>query len=132
MFTEEELDEEPELRTYFCAFCKSKLDHLQQGIDNTIWRCNECMVYYDTNIQDLPLKNISGHRIRTSPEFEYYQVYDENDINTIFMQGIDADEQGSIPRNVEMLRDDGFRIKHIRVKGLPTEALAAMRELDGL
>ncbi len=24
MFTEEELDEEPEQRIYFCAFCKSK------------------------------------------------------------------------------------------------------------
>ena len=61
MFTEEELEEEEdEVATYYCAFCKSKLDHLQGRIDNTIWRCNGCMTYYDTSIQDMPLKNISG------------------------------------------------------------------------
>ena len=51
-------------------------------------------------IQDLPLKNISGQRIRAYPEFEYYQVYDENDINTIFIYGIDADKLGyqSLPK----------------------------------
>jgi ribosomal protein L37AE/L43A len=55
MFTEEELEDENEIQ-YFYSLCKSKLDHLQQGIDNTIWRCNECMACYDTNVQDLPLK----------------------------------------------------------------------------
>ena len=66
MFKEVELeDEEPE--QYYCALCKSKLDHLQQGIDDTIWRCNECMTYYDTSIQDMPLKDISGQRIKTYP-----------------------------------------------------------------
>jgi len=41
-----------------------------------------------------------------------------------------APEQNS-PGNIEIVRDDDFRIKHIKVKGLPTEALAAMNELDG-
>ncbi|HZD33582.1 MAG TPA: hypothetical protein VE130_00115, partial [Nitrososphaeraceae archaeon] len=54
LFTEEGLEDgEPEHRSYFCALCKSKLDHLQ-GIDDTIWRCNDCVVYYDTSIQDIP------------------------------------------------------------------------------
>ena len=90
------------------------------------------MAYYDTSIQDMPLKNIRGQRIRTYPEFEY-QVNDENDINTIFMQGIDADELGyqSVPKNAEILRDDD-RVKHIKVRGSLVEALAAMNEMDGL
>ena len=130
LFTEEELEDENEIE-YYCALCKSKLDHLREGIDDTIWRCNNCMAYYDTNIQDLPLKNISSQRIRAYPEFEYYQEYDENDINTIFMQGIDADELGyqSSPKTVEILRDDN-RVKHIKVRGSLVEALAAMNEMD--
>ncbi len=41
----------------------------------------------------------------------------------LLLLGIDIGEQDSIP-GVEVLRDDGFRHKHIRVKGLPTEVLA--------
>jgi hypothetical protein len=90
------------------------------------------MVYYDTSIPDLPLKNINGQRIKAYPEFEYYQVYDENDIYTIFMQGIDADRlrYQSVPKNVEILRDDD-RVKHIRVRGTLVGALAAMNDLEG-
>jgi ribosomal protein L37AE/L43A len=132
MFTEEELeDEEPEQRTYFCAFCKSKLDHLREGIDNTIWRCNECMTYYDTNIQDFPLKNISNSGVKTYSEFQYYPVFDEDAPDMIFMQGINPDEQSSIPKNVEILRDDN-RVKHIQVKGSLVVAIAAMNEMDNV
>ena len=96
MLTEEDLEEEPEQRTYFCAFCKSKLDHLQLDVDDTIWRCNNCMAYYDTNTQDMPLKDISSTGVKTYPEFQYYPVFEEDGPGMIFMQGINPDEERSI------------------------------------
>lgn len=47
----------------------------------------------------------------------------------VFVEGIDIGEQDSIP-GVEVLRDDGFRHKYIRVKGVLIEALSAMNEID--
>lgn len=58
-----------------------------------------------------------------------YPTYDTEDLNMVFVKGIDIGEQDSIP-GVEVLRDDGFRHKHIRVKGLPIEALSVMNEID--
>lgn len=46
-------DENLEQRQYFCALCKARLDFLKET--GTIWRCNECMQYYDTSIQDAPV-----------------------------------------------------------------------------
>ena len=68
--------------------------------------------------------------MKTFPELDKYPTYEENDIYMSVVQGIDPDEYDSIPRNVEELRDDGHH-KKIRVKGLPTEALAMMNEMDG-
>jgi hypothetical protein len=128
ILTEEDFEEEePEQRQYFCAICKSRLDYLEGS--KTIWRCNECTEYYDTNNQDVPLKDISELRVKTYPELSYYQTWDEEDPNMVFMEQIDLGEQ-NIPRNVEILRDD-HRVKHIRIRGSPVEALAAMNELDG-
>src|SRR5918996_5257647 len=121
-------NENKERREYFCAICQSKLDYLK-NLD--MWFCSACVQYYDTKIQDVPIKNLSESKVKTFPELDKYPTYGENDIYMSFVQGIDPDEYDSIPRNVEVLRDDGFRIEHIRVRGLPTEALAAMNELDG-
>ncbi|MGC1133643.1 MAG: hypothetical protein WA941_12535 [Nitrososphaeraceae archaeon] len=69
-------------------------------------------------------------KVRTYTELSHYPTYEENDIYRPFMEGIDVGEQdNNIPGNIEVVYDDG-RHKHIRVKGLPTEALAAMNELD--
>jgi|ERR687898_2044041 NAD-dependent DNA ligase len=54
-FTLEDLEEDPEERTYWCAICKSKLVYLTNP--ETIWRCDNCLSYYDTKIQDRPIKN---------------------------------------------------------------------------
>jgi hypothetical protein len=67
-------------------------------------------------------------RVKTYEQFQYYLVLDDNDPNMIFVEGIDPDER-SKRGNVETLRDDN-RVKHIRVKGLPTEALSAMNGID--
>jgi hypothetical protein len=42
-------------------------------------------------------------------------VLEEDGPNMIFMQGINADELGyqGLPKKVEIIRDDGFRIEHI-------------------
>lgn len=128
LLTEEDWeDEDKERREYFCSICKSKLDYLKDT--ETIWRCNECMQYYDTSIQDVPIKDMSESKVKVYPELDRYPTYDTEDPNMVFVEGIDIGEQGSIP-GVEVLRDDGFRHKHIRVKGLPIEALSSMNEID--
>ena len=48
----------------------------------------------------------------------------------IFMQGIYPEEYDNTPGNVEIIRDEGFRNKHIRVRGSPIDAMAAMNRLD--
>ncbi|HZD35627.1 MAG TPA: hypothetical protein VE130_10515 [Nitrososphaeraceae archaeon] len=131
IFTAEEgLEEEPEARKYFCAICRSKLDYLKGT--KTIWRCNECMEYYDTKIQDKPISNNKGFKVRPHHEINRYPKFAEDDTNIPFLKGISLDEkQGS--NNIEILRQstDG-RIKKIHVKGSLVEALSAnLNELDG-
>jgi hypothetical protein len=46
----EDDDQEPEERTYWCAICKSSLVYLNHS--DTVWRCDNCMTYYDTKIHD--------------------------------------------------------------------------------
>jgi len=128
ILTEEDLEEEePEQRQYWCAICKARLDFLKET--GTIWRCNECMEYYDTSIQDVPVKDLSESKVRTYPELDRYPTYDESDVYLPFVEGINPDTDGDITSNIEVVYLDGLR-KHIRVKGLPTEALSIMNELD--
>lgn len=90
------------------------------------------MSYYDTNTQDMPLRDISSTRVKAYSEFQYYPTMDENDPDMIFIQGIDlSGVEDSTSGNVEILRDDQ-RVKHIRVRGSPVEAMASMNEIDGL
>jgi len=116
LLTEEDLEEEdPEQRHYFCAICKSTLDFLKDT--ETIWRCNECMQYYDTSIQDAPIKDMSESRVRVYQELDHYPEYDENDPRMIFVEGIEQDADEYTPSNIEVISDDGHH-KHIRCKGL--------------
>ena len=119
-------DENKEQRHYWCATCEGKLDYLK---NMDMWFCSACVQYYDTKIQDVPIKNLSESKVKTFPELDKYPTYGENDIYMSFVQGIDPDEYDSIPRNVEVLRDDS-RVKHIRVKGSLVEALKTMNEID--
>jgi ribosomal protein L37AE/L43A len=71
ILTEEDLEEEePEQRQYWCAICKSRLDFLKET--GTMWRCNECMEYYDTSIQDVPVKDLRESKVRTYTELQHY------------------------------------------------------------
>jgi hypothetical protein len=47
----------------------------------------------------------------------------------IFLQGIKTDKQNTIG-NVEIRRDNGFRIKHTRVRGSLVELLSKINEMD--
>jgi hypothetical protein len=91
-------DEEPERREYYCSICKSRLDFLKDA--ETICRCNECMQYYDTSIQDVPIKDVSESKVRIYSELDKFPTYEENDIWMPFMEGIDVGEQdNNIPGN---------------------------------
>ncbi|MGH9985754.1 MAG: hypothetical protein ACRD8W_17560, partial [Nitrososphaeraceae archaeon] len=117
---------DPELREYWCAICHGKLDYIRYM---DMWYCNACVEYYDTKIQDVPIKNIKDNRVKTYAELEHYHQLDDDDIFMPFVQGVSPDADEDIPSNIEVVSDDGHH-KKICVKGLPTEALAAMNELD--
>ena len=50
------------------------------------------MEYYDTKIQDVPVKDIKDSRVKTYPELSHYPTYEENDIFTPFIEGINPDQ----------------------------------------
>jgi hypothetical protein len=81
-----ELEGEPEEREYHCAICKAKLEYIKSL---EMWNCSECSQYYDTKIQDVPVKNISEFRVTLWSELQHYPTYDENDPNILFIEGID-------------------------------------------
>jgi hypothetical protein len=127
IFTNDTLDdEEPEARKYFCAVCRSKLTYMKHT--RTIWRCDNCSEFYDTKIQDTPISNNEGFKVRPHHEINRYPRLDKNDVNTPFIKGINLDElENSF--NIEIQRQSADRrIQHIRIKGSPTEALVAMNE----
>lgn len=129
LLTEDNLEEEnKEERQYWCAICQSKLDYIK---NMDMWYCSACVQYYDTKIQDVPIKDLSDSKVRVSAELQHYPTYDEGDIYSPFIEAINPDaDSEDIPSGIEIVSDDGHN-KHIRVKGLPTEALSAMNELDG-
>ena len=89
-FAMEDFEGEPEERTYWCALCKSELVYLSHS--ETIWRYDNCLSYYDTKIQDTPIKDKSEFKLHSY--HDPYQQYDENDPNFQFIQGIDIEEGG--------------------------------------
>jgi len=112
LFTAEEDDEEPETKRYWCAICKSKLTYMQHT--DTIWRCDNCQEYYDTKIQDTPIANNKGFKIRPHHEINRYPKFDEDDSNVPFVKSINLDEPEN--SNIEILRQSADRrIQHIRI-----------------
>src|ERR687891_1306937 len=85
---------------YWCTICKSKLVYLNHT--NTIWRCDNCLSYYDTKIQDRPVKDKSEFKLRSY--HDPYTQFDEDDPNIVFVEGIniEAREQGG--DGVEIIR----------------------------
>lgn len=79
-------------------------------------------------LNNVPIKDTKDFRSKVYADLQVNPTFDENDF--AFFEGIDFGEEQELDSNVEILRDDQ-RVKHIRVKGLPSEALAAMNDLDG-
>lgn len=121
MFTEEDLEDE-EINTFYCSLCKCKLEWL---IGPGEYFCGECGVTYDPRIQDKPLVDTKDFKVRTYPEFEYYQVYDDKDIKAAFMEGVDLDrDEVYESQDVELVRSSpDERVKVYRVHGLPEDAM---------
>jgi ribosomal protein L37AE/L43A len=121
-------DEEPEERTYWCAVCKSRLEYLKDS--DTIWRCDNCMEYYDTKIQDSPIKDNSGFKVKPHSDLMFYPTEDAEDIP--FVQGINPDtiDEEDQP-DIEIVRTSADRrIQHIHVKCSPERALRLIAEQD--
>jgi hypothetical protein len=87
---------------------------------NTVFRCDGCNEWYDTSIQDTPIKNITKYR--ATPHFElqrYPVISDEEDAP--FVKAVDLD---TVVEDIENRYGDS-RIKRIHVKGSFVDAIAA-------
>lgn len=107
----------PEQRRHHCALCKGPLDYLTGS--NTIFRCDSCNEYYDTSIQDTPIKNITKFRATPHSELMRYPTDDAEDAP--FVGAIDLDTDVEYIEN----RDYSNRIQRIRVKGDFASAIKA-------
>jgi len=131
ILTEEDYEEEdPEQRHYFCALCKSRLDFLKET--GTMWRCNECMEYYNTSIQDVPVKDLIESKVRTFPELDHYPTAEEDDIWLPFIESINPDQEEDYDQEgVELVSaSHDNRIQHLKVKGDITKALSAQHDFE--
>lgn len=89
----EELEPEPEQRQYWCAECKSPLSYLRAS--NTIWRCDECLSYYDLNIQDSPIRDKGPFKL-----VPYQQHYPSADDDSFF-EAIDLNKENEPETSIQ-------------------------------
>lgn len=123
MFTYED-NEDPEEREYYCTICKGRLEYLG---DLNEWFCTICNQYYDTKIQDKPLKNKSGFKLHS--HHDPYRQYDEEDPYIPFIKGVDVEDVAGDVEEVELVKSSpDRRVQTIRVRGSLAEALNATRE----
>lgn len=108
----EEIEGDPETRHYFCI-CKSPLTYLKGS--ESIWRCDNCIEYFDTRIQDSPIRDKEPFKL--VPYQQHYPQYDENDPHQIFVEGIDLN------KDLETREHDDRRVQTIHVKGSFADAI---------
>ena len=120
---EEEEDEDPRERKYYCALCGTKLQWLQGTPE---WMCNHCGHTLDTSLQDIPIKDPNQDRVKVYQELDNSPVFDDHDPMLPFAEGIEVDELAGESEDIELVKTSAdHRIQHIRVRGLPSEALNA-------
>jgi hypothetical protein len=83
---------------------------------DTIWRCDNCLSYYDTKIQDIPIKNKSEFKLFAHSEHNPYAIMDVDDPSLPFIEGIDIDER-LLQDQEQLSRSQEQRIQHIHVRG---------------
>ncbi|MGH9953671.1 MAG: hypothetical protein ACRD5J_18805, partial [Nitrososphaeraceae archaeon] len=103
-------NEEPEERTYWCAICKSRLEYL--NCSDTIWSCDNCIEYYDTKIQDSVVKDKSDFKLVPYSGLQHYPTADAEDIP--FLEAINPNDK---EENPETRTYENQRIQHIHIKG---------------
>ena len=124
IFTAEEEEEENPLdRKYYCALCGTKLQWLQGTPE---WLCTKCGHTLDTSLQDVPIKDPNQDRVKVYQELDNTPVFDDHDFMTPFAQGIDVDELAGDSEDVELVKTSpDHRIQFLRVKGNMEQALNA-------
>jgi hypothetical protein len=116
-YSEDDEEEEPEERTYWCSICENKLVYLRHL--ETVWRCNNCLSYYDTKIQDTPIKDKSDFKLFAHSEHNPYATMDVDDSSLPFVQGIDPNREPEEDKGYEVTYQSGDkRIEHQRVKDM--------------
>ncbi|MGA7368018.1 MAG: hypothetical protein WBX01_02740 [Nitrososphaeraceae archaeon] len=59
----------------------------------TVWRCNECIQYYDTKIQDTPITNNNKFKVTPHSDISRYPKIDDEDTNIPFVKGVNLNLQ---------------------------------------
>jgi len=130
IWTEEDLDDEPEeVKRYYCAMCKSRLEHLPKL---EYWQCSSCSEVYDNKyLHDTPLKSITDHKLMPHTALQYYPQYDDDDPNIPFVSAVDIDdnlEEEDNPDFQVTKSSSDNRVKFIKVRGSPADALAMTKQ----
>lgn len=55
-----------------------------------MWTCSECSSYYDTKIQDVPVKNVIQFKVTPWFELQHYPTIDSDDTEIPFIEGIEG------------------------------------------
>lgn len=97
----------PEQRRHYCAICHGPLAYLAGS--NTAFRCDNCNEYYDTSIQDTPIKNITKFKATPHSEIQRYPSFDSEDAP--FVKAVDLNDTVDI----ENRSYEGNRIQRINL-----------------
>jgi len=90
------------------------------------------MEYYDTSIQDVPVKDLRESKVKTYTELSRYPTEEEDDIFVPSIESINPDEQEDYDQEgVELISSSyDSRIQSIRVKGDITKSLSAQHNFE--
>ncbi len=72
------------------------------------------MELYDPKIQNVPLKNLNDFKIK--PKVTHYQTEDEDDINVVFLAGINPNRELERSDLEVTWSSDDRRIQHFNIK----------------
>jgi hypothetical protein len=98
--------------------CKCPLNYLKGS--ETIWECSSCFQFYDTRIQDTPLKNITEPELRPFADLMHYPTADSE--NVPFFEAINPDKQDAEEGLEQRIYQDPS-VQTIHVKGSFADAI---------
>jgi hypothetical protein len=93
--------------------CKGVLDY---NTKLEAYYCSSCVQWYDTRIQDVPLKDIKDFQLVPYGEQRHYPQFDANDPMTPFVEAVNLDDNANENmEGVEIRSYDQGRIQHINI-----------------